>query len=248
MDELSQGLSIRNWPVIFKDEFGATVEGRHIEPQVAYSHFVEAFSAGMQLVFDETWSPVDADRASGLLFEYLDKLQIGEIVAIDVDENQEGSIRFLRNGLSQLTQNEQAWRQSHSDSRNTIEQAEFAATVQIVLPQILSSPADIDPTAFERLLITSIDEKAELLKKCPTFWCHSQLMTALRLNRSKLKENDLWDLEHAASALPYVDCFACDGGTRHLCSQVLKLDDKYDTAILSKVDDLTEWVKALSAT
>ena len=146
-----------------------------------------------------------------------------------------------------MTQQEQAWRQSHPDSRRTIEQAEFAATVRLVLPQILSSPTDISPSAFEGLLTTSIEEKAEMLKQCPTFWCHYQLMTALRLNRAKLDENDLWDLEHAASALPHVNCFACDNGTRHLCSEVLKLDDKYGTVVTSKIDDLVEWVKAVAS-
>jgi hypothetical protein len=246
MDDLSQGLSIRLWLVIFKEEFKSVVEERQIQPQIAYSHFVEAFSAGMQVAFPNTWSEADASKASDLIFDYLDKTTIGEIVEIEGGESQEGSITFLRNGLAQLAQKDRDWRQNHSDSWDTIEQAEFAATVRAVLPQIFSSPADIAPSSFEKLLATSIREKAEVLNQCPTFWCQHKLMTALRSNRAKIDENDLWDLEHVASALPYVSCLACDGGTRHLCSEVLQLDKRYGTTVISNVDDLVSWMETES--
>ena len=68
------------------------------------------------------------------------------------------------------------------------------------------------------------------------------MITELRLNKVQLTENDLWDLQHVASALPYVDCVACDGMTRHLCSDVLKLDKKYGTTVISKLSDLKNWI------
>jgi hypothetical protein len=243
MDELSLGLSIRHWLVIFKEEFKSVAEERRIEPQIAYSHFVDALSASMRVGFENAWPETDASRASNAIFDYVDKMTIGEIVEIEVDEGREGSITFLRNGLSQLAQHDKTWRQNHSDSWSTIEQAEFAATVRAVLPQITRALTEIALSSSEKLAAASIKEKAEVLNQCPTFWCQHKLTTALRSNRVEINENDLWDLEHVASTVPYVNCLACDSGTRHLCSEVLKLDSKYGTTTISDVDDLVEWVQ-----
>lgn len=245
-EELSQGLSIRNWLAVFEDEFKNVVEGKPVGAQIAYSHFVEAFSGGLGIEFDEEWSQADADKAGELIFEDVSKLAIREVIAMDVDENQQGSIKFLRSGLARLAEQEHAERQTGSESPNAIEQAEFEALVRSVLPQIMNSSARIDPGALTALLTFSDEQKAVLLKQCPTFWCHLKLMTALRSNRQKLKENDFWDLQHAASALPYVTCFACDSGTRHLCSEMLKLDCKYSVTIISEIGELVEWVKTSS--
>jgi len=242
MDELSQGLSIRHWLVIFKEEFKSVVERRPIARQIAYSLFVDAFSAGMQVEVDSTWSEADARKASDLIFDHMGKMTIAEVIESRVDESQEGDITFLRNRLSQLAQQDKARRENHSDSWSTMEQAEFAATVQTVLPQI----ADVAPSSLAKLSATSIKEMAEVLNKCPTFWCQHQLMTALRSNRVEIQENDFWDLEHVASALPYVSCLACDRGTRHLCGEVLKLDNRYGTTIISDIADLLEWVRDCS--
>ena len=104
---------------------------------------------------------------------------------------------------------------------------------------------ELDTSLLQKLASIPPKEKAALLDQCSTFYCNYKLVSALRSSRLRVKENDLWDLEHAATALPYVDCFACDGGTRHLCSDMLHLDDRFGTKILSSVDDLIDWIQSV---
>ena len=87
-------------------------------------------------------------------------------------------------------------------------------------------------------------EKREMLKACPIFWCRYKLLAAIRAHKKTLKENDLWDLQHVLSAAPYVDCLACDGGTRHICTQLVRVDEKYETKIVSKPGEILAWVRS----
>jgi hypothetical protein len=70
-----------------------------------------------------------------------------------------------------------------------------------------------------------------------------QAALCTRSHKKKLKENDLWDLEHVASAAPYVDCLTCDRGTRHICTQLAGLDSKYGTSIVSKPEEILSWLR-----
>jgi hypothetical protein len=199
----------------------------------------------MRLVFDQVWTESNLRKAGELIFNYLIQMSVNQIFGIEIDEEEAGSITFLRNGLSQLAEQEKVQREAHQDPRQIIEQGEFASTVNAVLPQIFSvliSEADKSSPALRNLVATSMEDKRALLDQCSSFWCHYQIMTSLRSNRAFLKENDLWDLEHASTALPYVTCFACDGGTRHICSDVLGLDKKYETFVVSNVDELINWL------
>jgi hypothetical protein len=244
MDQLSKGLSIRNWPVIFKEEFRRVAKEEHIEREIAYSHFIEAFSAGLHVTFDEAWSEDDADLAANLIFEYLDSISIVEVLDIEIDENQEGSISFLRDGLTRISEQEAYWRKQNPNfSTEMIEEAEFASVVRSVLPQIFRAFDPLEILSLPKLISTSIDEKRELIKQCPTFWCQFKLISTVRSHNLKITENDLWDRMHVATALPYVDCIACDGNTRHISSDMLKLDVKYDTTIVSKKKDLLAWLR-----
>ncbi len=245
MDQLSNGLSVRNWPSIFKDEFKSSVEKRMIDQGFGYSHFIEAFSAGMEIVFDKSWTDDQAKKARDLISADLDKMPISEVVNIEIDENKIGNMTFLRNGLSTIAKQKAEWKREHPNEAKNVEQAEFWSTYRVILPQILNAGPEIAFSKLEILSTTSQKDKIDLLNNCPTFWCHYQIITALRSNRSNLSENDLWDLEHATSALPYVKCFACDAGTRHVCSDVLKLDEKYGTNVISKVDDLITWLETI---
>jgi hypothetical protein len=242
MDELSKGLSIRNWLVIFKDEFKARIEGRQIEQGFGYSHFIEAFSAGMEFIFDKSWTD---DQARNYIFAYLDNALISDVVGIEIDEDKVGSMTFFRDGLSKIAEQKKIWGRDHPGEWNIVEQAEFGATLQVILPQIFNVATEVPFSILEFQTTTSAKEKTDILNRCSTFWCHHQLTTALRSNRSSLNENDLWDSEHATSALPYVKCFACDAGTRHVCSDVLKLDEKYGTKVISKVNDLIVWLETI---
>ena len=49
-------------------------------------------------------------------------------------------------------------------------------------------------------------------------------------------------------AVPYVDCLATDGGTRHICADVLKMDKKFGTRIISpdtKDTKLRDWLQGV---
>jgi hypothetical protein len=246
MDELSQGLSTRTWRIIFREEFNSIIEGRPIERHIAYSHFIDAIFDGLQISFENTWPAEDAVRDSNLIFDYLKRKSICEIIEVGIDESREGSIAFLRKGLSQLARQEGNWRTDNQSDWNSVEQAEFAASVRVLLPQIFGSVISLTSPLLRKLSTKSNEEIADLPNQCPSFWCTYKLMTALRSNRTRISENDLWDLEHVASALPYVDCLACDGGTRHLSSEVLELDKKYGTVVLSNIADLVRWIKRIS--
>ena len=129
-----------------------------------------------------------------------------------------------------------------------IERAEFASTVDALVPSAsLYLLQEANPMVVTRLLAPSTmsdNEARETLKACPTFGCRYKLLAALRSHKSTVRENDLWDLQHVASATPYVDCLACDGGTRHICTQLAGLDDKYGTKIISKPREILEWVQS----
>jgi len=248
IDGFSQGLSIRNWHSLFKDEFTYITAEKKIESKVAYSHFADAFSSSTRLVFGQQWTEADLKKAGDIIFNHFVQMSVNKVFDIEMDENEIGNITFIRNRFSQLAEQEKAWRESHQDTRHVIEQAEFTATVNAVLPLIFSvliSATESSAPSFRNLTTTSLEDKKELLDRCSTFWCRYQLMTALRSNRAFLKENDLWDIEHAATVLPYVTCFACDGGTRHICSDVLRLDKRYGTMIVSKVDELIEFIELI---
>lgn len=249
MDCLSQGLSLRIGPVVFENEFGRLVEGKQVERQIAYSHFLDAFSSGSHLVFPEGWAPEFADQAANLVFDHLEAMSIREFMNAETEEFREQNIGYLRNGWRELCRQEEEWRRQDGEiSLAEIERAEFAATVRSLIPQIWQVVTKASTSRLLKPISTSLAEKRGILEACPTFWCRYRLISALRSNRSKVEVNDLWDFEHVVSAVPYVDCLACDSGTRHICTQMVKLDQKYDMKIVSKPDELLEWVRSLRAT
>jgi hypothetical protein len=241
MDELSEGVSLRNSPAIFKEEFRAVIKDQTIDRYTAYSHFIEALLDSLRIEFPESgWGQADIDRAADLIFDYLNGMSIVDVVDIEVEDDKEGSILRLRNGLSELCKQGGEWREKNRVSRRDIEQAEFASTARSFMPIMIAALLGTDTTSLQRL--SSENDKAEILKRCPTFWCEYHLMAELRIHKAQLKENDLWDLQHVASALPYVDCVACDNPTRHLCSDVLRLDKRYGTTVISTISDLKDWI------
>jgi len=245
MDKLSNGLSIRVWSAIFKDEFKANVEEHKIEKGLGYSHCFDAFSVGMKLIIDKSITTEQAKKARDIIFSNIVNRSISDIINIEIDKSKYGNITILRHRLSALAKKEEIWKKNHIVDWKNIEQAEFKATLRAMLPVILSATNGIPISNLEFQTTTSEKDKTSLLNNCPTFWCHYQLMTALRSNRKYLEENDFWDIEHTASAVPYVEFFASDAGTRHICSDVLKLDKKYKTVIFSKIDDLIVWLESL---
>lgn len=246
MDRLSGRLSLRVGPAIFAEEFRALALGQQIERQVAYSFFLDAMSSsGWRLDFPEGWTVEAAEQAAGMAFDRFTSMSIPQAVNILTDEQRGQNIGYLRDGWSKLARQAGEWREQNEEvSAREIEDAELASTVQSLVPYaapFLLTEADL--SALTRLYYMPEDDKREMLKACPTFWCEYKLLSALRSHKKKLKENDLWDLEHVASAAPYVDCLACDGGTRHICTQLARLDSKYGTEIVSKPEEIMSWLR-----
>ena len=243
MDRLSCGLSLRQWQFVFADEFLCIIEDRKSERQIAYSHFTEALSSGTLIEWSNTPSAAEKDRAMQVIPEILYQMTIRDFVNIEVPEHEEGSISSLRAGLANLAKQEEEWREKFTDSRRDIEKAEFAATIRAVVPQIAELIPELPSQLLEYLASTSEEEKRELLDRCPSFHCNHKLVSALRTNRIRVRENDMWDTEHVVTALPYVDGFACDRGTRHLCSDVLQLDARFNTEVVSSAGKLINWIE-----
>lgn len=239
MDRLSGRLSLRDERAIFAEEFRAQGLGQQIERQIAYSFFLDAMSTGSRLEFPEGWTTELAEQAAGLIFERLTSMPIPTVVNMSTEEQRDRNISFLRNGWSQLAQQAGEWReQNEGVSAGEIERVEFAATVDALVPHVAPFFMEADRSVSIKLGSMSDDEKREMLKACPTFWCRYKLLAAIRSHKKTLKENDLWDLQHVLSAAPYVDCLGCDGGTRHTCIQLVRLDEKYETKIVSKPDEI----------
>ena len=243
MDRLSCGLSLRQWQFVFADEFLSIIEDRKSERQIAYSHFTEALSSGMLIEWPNMSSAAEKGRAMQVIPEMLHQMTIRDFINVEVPDHEQGSISSLRAGFANLAKQEEEWREKFTDSRRDIEKAEFAGTVQAVIPQIAKLFPKLSQQVLEYLASTSEEEKRELLDRCPSFHCNHKLVSALRTNRIRVKENDLWDIEHAVTALPYVNGFACDRGTRHLCSDVLHLDARFDTKVVSSASKLIDWLE-----
>lgn len=158
---------------------------------------------------------------------------------MSTEEQRDRDISFLRNGWSQLAQQAGEWREQNEEvSAGEIERAEFAATVDALVPHVAPFFMEANRSMLIKLSSMSDDEKREMLRACPTFWCRYKLLAATRSHKKTLKENDLWDLQQVLSAAPYVDCLACDRGTRHICTRLVRLEEKYGTKIVSKPDEI----------
>lgn len=249
MDRLSGRLSLRVGPAIFAEEFRALALGLTIEREVAYSFFLDAMSSGWRLNFPEGWTRQSSQQAARLAFDQFTSMSIPVAVNIPTDEQREQNITYLREGWSRLAQQAGEWREQNEEvSAREIEQAEFASTVQSLVPHAASFLlTEADRSVLTRLNSMSDDDKREMLEACPTFWCEYKVLAAVRSSRRTVGENDLWDLQHVASAAPYVDCLACDRGTRHICAQLVRMDEKYGTRIVARPDEILAWVRSLGS-
>lgn len=244
MDRLSGKLSLRNELVVFAEEFRARGLDQQIERQIAYSFFIDAMSTGSRLEFPEGWTEESAEQAAKLSFDRITSTSISQAVNMFTEEQRDHNISILRNGWSQLAQQAGEWREQNEEvSAREIERAEFASTVDALVPHLAPFFVKADRSVLMKLSLMSDDEKREMLMACPTFWCRYKLLAAIRAHKKTLKENDLWDLQHVLSAAPYVDCLACDRGTWHMCTQLVRLDEKYETKIISKPDEILTWIR-----
>lgn len=250
MDQLSGRLSLRVDPAIFTQEFRALILGRTIERQIAYSFFLDAMSpSGWRLELSESGWPTLTEQTVRKASERFTSISVPQAINMPTEQQREQSMDPLRNGLKMLAQRAGEWgEQTEQASAEEIEQAEFGSTVDSLVP--LAADAlleEADPLVIAGLHTTANmtnAERREMLEACPIFWCTYKLLASIRSHMGKITENDLWDLQHVASAAPYVDCLACDRRTRHICAQLVKMDEKYGTKIISKPEEILAWVRS----
>ena len=248
MDELSQGLSLRMVEDIFHQEFENTLQDRHTERQAAYSHFLDAAWQGITLPApgQRTENQVPRELAEALaraMFSLLIGMTITDFLNTWMGGATENSVPSMRQAFSERALQEREWRRENIPSRLGVEHAEFEGTFQALRPTMLRVISTVDPDGLRNW---KMDELISLLDECPSFWCSYKMMSAARNNRPALIENDVWDFLNVAFAVPYVDCLACDNATRHICSNVLSMDQKYGTRIVSRWEDFLAWLHDLN--
>ena len=83
----------------------------------------------------------------------------------------------------------------------------------------------------------------------PTFDVISGLHAAIRWDKKqKYQNNDLHDIRHAASALPYCDAFFTEKRLTHLITQkATSYDKKYSCVVASSVSEALDAIKVLKA-
>jgi hypothetical protein len=251
MDKLSRKLSLRISQNIFKDEFRAVMAAEQIPRNIAHSHYLDAPSR-LNLKFPKHgWDSTMIEEGTKLIFDEIEALPIDQSLSM-TEKNRSQYIDSLRNGWRQLADQEAVWRVANPDATlKEIEGAEFASTVQAFVPYLAPDLLNIitkaDLSIKLKYLSMREGERQEMvinwLNDCPTFWNKYKVIVALRSNKQRLEENDLWDLEHIVSAVPYVDCLTCDKGMRHRLTQMLSLDKKYGVKIVSKPDQVLMWVR-----
>src|SRR5215216_4261674 len=194
MDVLSKRLSLRINMAIFTEEFRALLAEEQIERSIAYSHVFD----GLSIVFPEDgWGAPSAQKATELILNDIESLSISQILGLG-EKGRSQHLNYLRVGLKKLAQQEEKWRQANEEVPPAkIEQAEFAGTVRSFVPYLFHVFEKADFSVKLKLHSMTDNERRELLNSCPTFWNEYKLLAALRSNRRRVEENDLWDLQLA---------------------------------------------------
>jgi hypothetical protein len=246
MDELSEGVAARIGHYRFIDEFMCVVRDQSIPRDVGYTHFIDAYTPrGYHLEFPaEGWTAANAERMTTRLQDYLSSMTITSFMGLRRQRFPAKHLIELREGWTKLASEVTAWRTDHPMmTAREIEQAEFGGQVRSLALQLYQALLQLEPAEQLRVLRASESETRALLERCPYFWCHYKLTAAGRSHRETTSENDMWDLQHIADVLPYADCLACDRAMRHLCTEILHLDSRYDVAIVGRTSGLLEWLQ-----
>jgi hypothetical protein len=114
------------------------------------------------------------------------------------------------------------------------------------------APSSVETAASEeggKTLLRILSEtfrQDKLGKQLPTVVIKSALYAAVRWNmKRQFTGNDLHDFGHASAALPYFDYFATDKGLKHLITNELKYDQKYDVVVMSEPRDFLSRMKEI---
>jgi hypothetical protein len=131
----------------------------------------------------------------------------------------------------------------------------YLPTMTRIVQDMAAQAAGIAPSAVEtaaseeggKILLRILSEafrQDKLGRQLPTVVIKSALYAAVRWNmKRQFTGNDLHDFGHASAALPYFDYFATDKGLKHLITNELKYDQKYDTVVMSEPGDFLSRMK-----
>jgi len=244
MDELCGGLGIKIWQRIFPVEFEAALEGNKAPRRVAYSQFFDSMvESGLALDRPSNIPEGIAQLAAKIVLGAQARLTITEFMNVwfDIGRDEVSGtdpvVSKMSRGFSDKAVEAEHWKLDNPTSLASIEQAEFNGLLREVVPDIwntiLRTNSETTQLSTQRLV--------ELLHACPTFWCIYKAMAAIRWG-GRVKENDIWDVLHIASVTPYVDCIACDRGTRHIFTEMLHADQRFGAVIVAQEADLLEWL------
>lgn len=238
MDELSCGLAIKLPPRVFPVEYKSESEGRHASRELIYSHFMDAMAETPLSLEGHPGLPEPLARlAAELVLDSQTKLSITKFMAESFNRTEgsfpggDSSSLRMNDAFSEKAAEWEKWKCSNTMTMEDIERSEFHGLLSEILPGILIQ----EPAARTH------DRIAEVSKECPTCWCTYKAMAVLR-NRGGISGNDIWDVLHAGTAIPYVDCLACDRGTRNIYADRLKADERFGTRIVSNESGLSEWL------
>ncbi len=134
---------------------------------------------------------------------------------------------------------------------------DYLPTMTQVIHHIAAQAAGIAPSSVEtaaseedgKTLLRILSEtfrQEKLGKQLPTVVIKSALHALVRWNmKRQFTGNDLHDFGHASAALPYFDYFATDKGLKHLITNELKYDQKYDVVVMSEPGDFLSRMKEI---
>ncbi len=88
-------------------------------------------------------------------------------------------------------------------------------------------------------------KRTEISKLLPTLHIHALCHASVRWDKTrKLKGNDLFDFDHAATAVPYCDVFLTERPLQKLIEQKhLKINQDFDCKIISSISEAVEFLE-----
>ena len=245
MDELSKGLGLKIAQRIFPIEFEAILGGDAAPRRMGYSHFYDALmESGLVLDGLPNIPEAIARLSATAVLEHQAQMTITDFMNVwfdmgrDEESGPDPAVAKMSQGFSDKAVQANKWKLDNpTASLESIEQAEVLGLLHEFLPDILK----IIPRKYTGVPQFTEREFKELLDSCPTFWCIYKGMAATRWG-GRVKGNDIWDVLHVGSVTPYVDCLACDRGTRHIYKEMLHANQRFGTIIVSQDGDLLNWL------
>ncbi len=86
----------------------------------------------------------------------------------------------------------------------------------------------------------------ETIQMIPSLNTLCKLYAAFRSAGKNPKNSDAYDLMTASLALPYVDIYATDKHVKYLATEILSLDEDYNTLVISKAIELLKALKDIT--